>query len=366
MLIFAPLAAYIPRTALAGVLIVTAYGMIDRHEIVRIWRGARADAVIMVVTFLSTLLLHLEFAVLTGILFSFAMYIMKTSVPEVTSVLPDDQFEHFSSQPEKPPCPQLVILDVLGDLYFGAVAHVEDKIRQHLAEYPQQRYLLLRMHSVDNCDFSGIHALEAIVRTYRELDGDVFFVRVREPIMGLMEATEFYEHLGADHFLTEDEAITHIFYRVMDPAICIYECDVRAFKECQNLPKQTLPLDAILHTDVPDSDVPTVAPTEVWASLCSGDPPHIVDVREPREFARGRVPQAEIIPLPKLLSEEPDLPRDCPVVLVCQGGRRSTRAAAVLRGKGYSNVSVLRGGMQAWHAADLLEALEECDALEEC
>ncbi len=91
MLAFAPLAAYMPRAALAGVLIVTAYGMIDRHEIVRIWRGARADAVIMVVTFLSTLFLHLEFAVLTGILFSFAMYVMKTSVPEVTSVLPDDR-----------------------------------------------------------------------------------------------------------------------------------------------------------------------------------------------------------------------------------------------------------------------------------
>jgi SulP family sulfate permease len=45
MFLLAPVAAYVPRAALAGVLIITAYGMIDLKEMVRIWRGARGDAV---------------------------------------------------------------------------------------------------------------------------------------------------------------------------------------------------------------------------------------------------------------------------------------------------------------------------------
>jgi SulP family sulfate permease len=359
MLVFAPMAAYVPRTALAGVLILTAYSMVDRKEIVRIWRGARADAAIMVVTFVGTLILHLEFAVLTGILMSFAVYIIKTSVPEVSPVLPDRNWRHFVPQPDKTPCPQLAILDIFGDLYFGAVSHIEKAVELHLAANPDQRFLLLRMHSVDQCDFSGIHALEGLVHASRERGGDVFFVRVHESVLDLMESTDFCETLGEDHFLGDDEAIPHLFYKVLDPAICIYECDVRAFRECQNLPKHRLPLEFCL-SDAPAVDVADISPQELWQQLCGGAAPLVVDVREPREFERGHVPQAQLMPLPSLLSEMSDLPRDHPLVLVCRSGRRSTRAACALLNRGFDNVAVLRGGMLAWEAAGLLEALDKC------
>ncbi len=359
MLVLAPYAAFVPRAALAGVLILTAYSMVDRKEIVRILRGARADAVIMVVTFLGTLFLHLEFAVLTGILISFAVYIMRTSVPEVSPVLPDENFRHFVPQRERPPCPQLAILEIFGDLYFGAVSHIEKAVSQYLAANPDQRFLLLRMHSVDHCDFSGIHALEAIVRSCREQGGDVFMVRVHESIIDLMASTGAYDYLGEDHFLTDDDAIPHLYHKILDPAICIYECDVKVFQECQNLPKCTYPVGIPCYTEIPADSVPGVSPQELWHQLHAGTAPLIVDVREPREYERGHVPQAQLMPLPALLSDAPDLPHELPVVFVCRGGRRSTRAAYMLRCQGYENVAVLRGGMLAWEAAGLLEALGE-------
>ena len=95
-----PFARYLPRSALAGVLIVTAVRMIDVPEIKRIWRGAPGDAAIMVVTFLGTLFLNLETAVLLGIILSFALYVMRTSTPRVHAVLPDESFRHFYYQPE--------------------------------------------------------------------------------------------------------------------------------------------------------------------------------------------------------------------------------------------------------------------------
>ena len=70
----APLAAFLPMSALAGVLIVTAYGLIDRKELMRIWHGAREDAIIMLVTLLGTLFLRLDFAVLAGILLGVGGY----------------------------------------------------------------------------------------------------------------------------------------------------------------------------------------------------------------------------------------------------------------------------------------------------
>jgi SulP family sulfate permease len=294
-----------------------------------------------------------------GILSSFAVYILKTSVPEVTPVLPDESFRHFTSQPDRPPCPQLVILDIFGDLYFGAVSHVEKAIGQHLAAKPEQRFLLLRMHSVDQCDFSGIYALEGIVHSFRDQGGGVFMVRVLESILDLMESTDFFEHLGKDHFLTEEEAIPYLFHKILDPAICIYECDVKVFQECQNLPKCTYPVGIPCYTEIPADSVPGVSPQELWHQLHVGTVPLIVDVREPREYERGHVPQAQLMPLPALLSDALDLSHELPVVFVCQGGRRSTRAAYMLRCQGYENVAVLRGGMLAWEAAGLLEALDE-------
>jgi SulP family sulfate permease len=364
MLALAPFVAYVPRAALSGVLILTAYGMVDRKGIVRILKGARADAIIMVVTFLATLFLALEFAVLSGILLSFAVYIYRSSVPRVFSVLPDERYRHFVHQPEKPTCPQLAVLDILGDLYFGAVSHVEKAIAQHLAANPTQRFLLLRMHSVQQCDFSGIHALESIVRSIGDRGGGLFMVRVRQPVLDLMKTTGFWAALGEDHFLDEDTAISHLFHKVIDPAICIYECDVRAFRECQNLPKATFPAEIPLHTEIPAGSVAEVAARELWERLRGARPPHIVDVREAREFRQSHIPEARLVPLSTLLargvigSEAPELPRDRPMVFVCRSGRRSTRAAYLVQNQGYEEVAVLQGGMLAWEAANLLAAVD--------
>ncbi len=361
MFILAPLATYVPRTALAGVLILIAYGMIDRKEMVRLWRGARGDALIMVVTLLATLFLPLQFAVLAGIIMSLAYYIMKTSTPRVHTVLPDETFKHFAYQPNKPQCCQLGILKISGDLYFGAVHHVEEALRQHMARNPRQRFLLLRMHGVNHCDISGIHMLEAIVRACREQGGDLFLMKVQRPVYALMETTGFCAQLGVDHFLQEDYAIEYLFYKILDPAICIYECEVRAFKECQNLPKRLVPEVMIpLHTMIPANGVPEIPPQELWHKLMHSDtPPLVIDVREPREFKQGHIPKAQLVPLPKLLSEKPDLPRDREIVLVCRSGRRSLRAAGMLQsGKNGLNLRILQGGMLAWEAAKLLEAVE--------
>ena len=175
---------------------MTAYSLIDRVEIARIWRGGGADRLTLVVTLVATLTLPLQFAVLAGILMSLGSYLLQTSTPARAHRAAHANFRHFEHQPELPPCPQLGVTEILGDLYFGAVQHVEEQVHRNLVSHPGQRFLLLRMHSVHNCDISGIHALEAIVRAYREQGGDVFLSRVRLPVLQAMTASGFLEHLG--------------------------------------------------------------------------------------------------------------------------------------------------------------------------
>jgi len=357
----ASLGTYLPRSALSGVLIVVAIGMIDRKEIVRIWRGPRGDAVIMLVTFLGTLFAEIAFAVLAGILLSFVRYIIRTSTPRVHQVLPDEKFRHFSYQPDNPVCPQLGVMDILGDMYFGAVHHIEEAVYRHLEKYPEQRFLLLRMHNVNNCDFSGIHMLESVVKTYRDRLGDVYMVRVGFRVNQVMESTGFQDALGEDNFLPEEQAIGYLFHKVLDPAICIYECPVRVFNECQNLPKQLYPeLFEYNYADYIAADVPEISPKELWKRMRDSDQTlNIFDIREPREYKRGHIPSAQLLPLPKILTGK--IPKEAvlegDIILVCRAGRRSRRAALKLVKEGIS-AAVLEGGMVAWEAADLLEAVE--------
>jgi len=359
MFVLSPYAAYVPRTVLSGVLIVTAFAMIDGVEIKRILLGTRGDAVIMVGTFLSTMLLPLQFAVLTGILLSFAVYVMRTSVPRVVSVLPSKGFRHFTHQPDRPPCPQMGIVDILGDLYFGAVSHVDDAIRNHMEANPSQRFLLLRMFSVNQIDISGVHALESVVRAYRERGGDVYLMRTHEPIIERLKSTEFYDYLGENHFLSYNVAIDYLFHHVLDPTICIYECEARVFLECQNLPRPLKhPEEITLPLIMPKGRVKGIDPLELWQELHEPERPIVIDVREPREFRQGHIPNAQSIPLMKLFGDISQVPKDHPVIFVCRGGRRSTRATYALSRQGYENVRVLVGGMQAWETVGLLVAID--------
>lgn len=357
----APLIAHLPRPVLAGALAITAWSMVDRRTIGRFWRSAPGDAAIMIVTLVATLLLPLQFAILIGVLMSLGYYLLRTSTPRVVAVLPDSAFRHWGFHPERPQCPQLAVVDILGDIYFGAVNHVEESIQDILAATPGQRFVLLRMHSVQQLDISGIRMLEGLLRQLRERGGDLYFVRVREPVLARMRASGFIEQLGPGHLLDEDTAIDTLFYRVIDPAVCIYECERRAFRECHSLPKRTLPdggAPAIPLLPLGARPVPTVEPRALWEELKSNTPPLVVDVREPREFRQGHIPGALLLPLPQLVGAPADLPRDRPIVLACRSGRRSARAAAVLANQGYEHLRVLRGGMIQWEGANLLTAVE--------
>jgi len=353
MLVLAPLGAYLPRTALSAVLIVTAFGLIDGAEISRILHGTLGDSIIMIATLFATLLLPLQFAVLIGIFISFARYIMKTSVPRVQVVLPDENYKHFiDQQPGQASCPQLGLIKIQGDLYFGAVNHVEEALKQHLTDFPEHRFLLLQVQGVNQCDLSGVEMLENVRQACQERGGDLFFVKAQPTILDTFRSTGFYGQLGPDHFLGgDDESIAYLFYKILDPAICIYECRVRVFAECQNLPKQSAITDVSQYVNT--MPVPKkIAARQLRQKLLEAEPqPIIVDVRQPREFNHEHIPRAQLIPLPKLISNSVNLPHDREIILVCQAGRRSLRAAYALRNQGYDEVVILQGGMLAWQSS---------------
>ena len=89
----------------------------------------------------------------------------------------------------------------------------------------------------------------------------------------------------------------------------------------------------------------------------------MLDVRSPGEFdgELGHLESAHLIPLDTLRERLDEIPKDRPVVAVCQSGKRSARAAEILLKSGYSQVANVSGGLIQWLrlALPYLEPLDE-------
>jgi len=359
MFLLAPLVAYLPRASLAGLLMVTAWKLIDRREMRRILRSSKGDSAILLATLGATLLLPLEFAVLGGMLVSFGRYLIKSSTPGVYPVVPDEIFRHFVRAGDRPACPQLGVVRIEGSLYFGAVHHVEEALRDNRKAHPEQTHLLLRMSMVDHCDVSGIHLLESVVRQYRQAGGDLFLEGVRPMVRHMMNLYGFDRMLGADNMLDMDDTIGFLFHKKLNPATCIYECPVRVFAECQALPKDEQALELPDAADIPDHKVEELPPSEVRALM--EDPESnvlVIDVGEELEYHNWHIPGARNLPLPRLAERGADLPYDASLIFVARIGRRSALAVTIMQDLGHQRAFSLRGGMLAWEAAGFPIAVE--------
>jgi hydroxyacylglutathione hydrolase len=96
-----------------------------------------------------------------------------------------------------------------------------------------------------------------------------------------------------------------------------------------------------------------LSPAVAAERLASTDPPQIVDVRSPHEYAAKHIQGSVCMPLNHLAEKTHELPADRPLLVHCAGGYRSSIAASLLQQRGFDRVSELAGGIAAWEAAGL-------------
>jgi len=362
MLALAPYARYIPKPAIAAILLVVAWSMIDREGTRRAVRTSRSESALMLLTFVATLTLPLDFAVLAGVMFSLAFFVIRSSLPRVYPVVPDEIYRHLVYRPGAPVCPQVGIMNIRGPLFFGAVYHIEDELRGNLEENPGQIVLVLRMHGVDIIDLSGIEMLESVVNTYRAFGGDVFLVRPRRPVLEFMEQSGFIpETLTEDHILPQEGAIEFLFDRVVDPVVCVYGCEHRVFAECQAIEKDPSSdhLPILPHYS---QDAARFVPASKFRDLVSDEQSMVVDVREPEEFHQGHLAGSHLMPLRSLYAGVDQLPRDRVLLIVDRSGRRTARAMQTLRDLEFESYFGLKGGVLAWRAEGFPLVVDSPDA----
>jgi SulP family sulfate permease len=247
----APLLAQIPMAALAALLLLVAVSLLDAPRWRQLLRLDRTEFGVALATTVATVTIRLEMAILLGTLLSLMSFLYRTSHPAMRtmgfdSTRADRQFvvidEAATPEPAAsaaghalPECPQLKLLRMEGEVYFGATQHVADTLHD-LRHAPQpQKHLLVMGKSMNFIDLAGAELWEAELNARRAMGGDLYFHRPRPEVIRLWATTGFTRLLGAEHqFPDKRTAIATIFTK-LDPEIC-RRCTARVFWECQSAP----------------------------------------------------------------------------------------------------------------------------------
>jgi SulP family sulfate permease len=155
-----PVFNFIPVAALAAHLIRVGFKMINWHQIRISCRSTPSDLVVFVVTLGSCLFLKLDTAIYVGIGVSLALFLKKTSTPTLVEYAINETGNLAElNDPNQRPHPQISIIHVEGELFFGAADLFQEQIRS-LAENQNIRVFILRMKNARHLDASTVMAME--------------------------------------------------------------------------------------------------------------------------------------------------------------------------------------------------------------
>lgn len=240
LLLVAPLAAYLPMPAMGGVILLVAYNLVDVHHIKGILKVSPQERAVLIVTFIATLFLELEFAIYIGVILSLIFYLQRTSKPHIAIMAPDPEeaSRRFINTARKPlqECPQLKVVRIDGSLYYGAVDHVAAFLQELSENYPQ-RHVLILANGVNFIDITGAEFLAQEALRWRSLGGDFYICGLKLIAQDVFIPGGYRDVIGQDHvFYNKKQAIQDIYKR-LDQSVCA-TCQVRVFNECRDFPRQ--------------------------------------------------------------------------------------------------------------------------------
>jgi len=203
MLVFAPYARFIPRAALAGILIVSAYNMVDWRALAYHVRTTRFDRAIVAATAFSAVAISVEFCVMIGVLMSFLLTVPRAGRMLLTEFVITPEGVH-ARLPEDLPCEQILIFGLEGEMFFGATAALEEHFRRIEERVtPRTVVLVLRLKRARNPDAVGITLLEAFLERMEARGVQVLLCGVTRDFAGRLDRSGLSAKLGANLFLEQ-------------------------------------------------------------------------------------------------------------------------------------------------------------------
>lgn len=208
VLLFAPLARFVPKPALAGILLVTAWRLIDRQRLWYCLRATRFDAGIALATAGAALFISIEFSILIGVFLSFLFFVPRAARLHVSELIVGEDRVLRERRPDDPQCSKMALVSLEGELFFGAAPDLDEHLDALLLRVDQGvRVVVLRLKRARNPDMVCLEHLQRFLIEMKKRGATALFCGVREEFASALRNVQMHQWLP-DELLFLEEATT--------------------------------------------------------------------------------------------------------------------------------------------------------------
>ena len=209
LLAFFPIVTLIPKAVLAGLVIAIAISLISPNNIRVCLLSTRSDALVLVTTFLATLLTPLHVAIFIGVALSVALFLRKAAVPQMIEYAVHDDGDLRELGEKRPrPNPEISIVHVEGDLFFGASELFRSQI-QRIAADANLKVIILRLKNARHLDATSVLALADLIKFMRKRNRHVLLSGAPRPVYRVLKNSGVLELLQEG--TSKEEGTSNLF-----------------------------------------------------------------------------------------------------------------------------------------------------------
>lgn len=219
MLVFGKWVALIPLSTLAGILMIVAYRMGEWHSFVMVLKAPKSDSVVLVATFLLTIIFDLTVAIEIGIVLAALLFIRRVSltsdIEKITGMFFDDEDRNDEDALGRKTIPKGVeVYEINGPFFFGIVSTFLETMN-NIEKKPKIR--ILRMRHVTSIDATALNALHKVLRQSNSSGVIMMLSGVSRPLINKLKTAGLVDLIGEENILKNiDEALERA-YQIMLP-----------------------------------------------------------------------------------------------------------------------------------------------------
>jgi SulP family sulfate permease len=206
-LVFASYARFVPRSALAGILMVTAVGMIDWKALPFHLKATKFDAFIVLTTAVAAVGISVEFCILIGVVASFLLAVPRAGRMTRTEFVLTASGVVRERHEDEPADERMLLFGLEGELFFGSGL----ALNEHLEWFEERaaqgaQVIVLRVKRLRNPDAVGMHEIHAFVQRMRSAGIRVILCGVRADLLEGLRAAGALDHFEPDQVFPERKA----------------------------------------------------------------------------------------------------------------------------------------------------------------
>ena len=189
---------YLPKAALAAVILIAIFPLIKLREIITTWKYDQGDGIAELITLLGVLALGIEEGIALGVIITILSYLRRTSRPHIAVVGRIKETQHFRNikRHQVETWKNLLLIRIDENISFANVSYIIDFIEDETINNAELKHVVLIFSSVSYIDSTAFEALENLIRALNNKHILLHLAEVKGPVIDKLEQTSFLEQLS--------------------------------------------------------------------------------------------------------------------------------------------------------------------------